>query len=119
MIDQITYVKELLMNYADLILSSSPKFTPRSDIHQWLYIEVSKTNNTMIFRMDFNIQDLRVTGQNLMGLYSLFHIKGMNTPSGSGSGSVAASGAAWNDSIDLYCTEHTKRQWQRHPKRRR
>ena len=76
MVDQITYVKELLMNYADLILSSSPKFTPRSDIHQWLYIEVSKTNNTMIFRMDFNIQDLRVTGQNLMGLYSLFHIKG-------------------------------------------
>ena len=29
--------------------------------------------------------------------------KGMNRPNGSGSGSVAA----WNDSIDLYCTEHT------------
>ena len=38
-------------------------------------------------------------------------LSGMNRPSGS----VAASGAAWNDSIDLYCTEHTKR----HPKRRR
>ena len=43
--------------------------------------------------------------------------KGMNRPSGSGS--VAASGAAWNDSIDLYCTEHTEWQWQRHPKWRR
>ena len=30
--------------------------------------------------------------------------KGMNTPSGS----IAASVAAWNDSIDLYCTEHTE-----------
>ena len=44
--------------------------------------------------------------------------KGMNRPSGSSSGSVAASGAAWYDSIDLYCTEHTERQQQRHPKQR-
>ena len=43
--------------------------------------------------------------------------KGMNRPSGSGS--IAASGAAWKDLIDLYCTEHTERQWQRHPKQRR
>ena len=42
-----------------------------------------------------------------------FWFKGMNTPSGGGN----ASGAAWNDSMDLYCTEHTERQWQRHPKR--
>ena len=33
--------------------------------------------------------------------------KGMNTPSGSGN----ASDAAPKDPMDLYCTEHTKRQW--------
>ena len=30
----------------------------------------------------------------------------MNRPSGSGN----ASGAAWNDPMDLHCTEHTERQ---------
>ena len=42
------------------------------------------------------------------------NIKGIATPSGSGSGN--ASVAAWNDSIDLYCVKHTEQQWQRHLK---
>ena len=51
------------------------------------------------------------TMQTTKGMKSQQSCKGMNRPRGS----VAASGAAWNDSIDLYCTEHTER----HPKRRR